>query len=157
MKNAPERLQSFFKDFYDKLRYCLESTDREISLDTLDNDDSNRVPFILHSAVFSNQAADSYEATFTVSDGKNCWCESARMNKDGDVSITSANINAQGIVDDLNVERREDIENERIEIQDDKQAEIKHENSSKEFSAQEKAASEQKNPQVFAGIFGPEM
>ena len=157
MKNAPERLQSFFKDFYDKLRYCLESTDREISLDTLDNDDSNRVPFILHSAVFSNQAADSYEATFTVSDGKNCWCESARMNKDGDVSITSANINAQGIVDDLNVERREDIENERIEIQDDKQAEMKHENSSKEFSAQEKAASEQKNPQVFAGIFGPEM
>ena len=132
MKTVPEKLKPFFEDFYDKLRHCLETTDREISLDNLDKDDANRVPFILHSAVFANQAADSYEATFTVSDGKNCWCESARMNKDGDVSITSATINPQGIVDDLEVERHEDVTTERIEIQEETQAEVQEQNDRKE-------------------------
>lgn len=120
LKGVPEKLQSFFEDFYEKLRHCVETTDREISQEAL-KDDANKVPFIVHSAVFTNDEADSYEATFTVSDGQNCWCESARMNKEGDVSISSATINAQGIVDSLNVERRDDIAQERIEIHEAKQ------------------------------------
>lgn len=151
MKTVPDKLKPFFEDFYDKLRHCLDTTDREISLDTLDKDDGNRVPFILHSAVFANQAADSYEATFTVSDGKNCWCESARMNKDGDVSITSATINPQGLVDDLEVERTEDVSAERIEIQEDKQQEVHAQQieDKKEDESREEIDSEKESVSMF--------
>lgn len=144
LKNTPEKLKPFFEDFYEKLRHCVETTDREISQEAL-KDDANKVPFIVHSAVFSNEAADSYEATFTVSDGQNCWCESARMNKEGDVSISSATINAQGIVDSLNVERRDDIANEHIEKQEAKQ-EIK-----------EKIEIEEATSRASYEDYGPEM
>lgn len=109
IESAPEELTPFLTRFFKNLKDCLEKTDREISAETLDNDDSNRVPFILHSTVFSNPAADSWEASFTVSDGKNCWCESARMSKDGGVSISSASINALGVIEELNTVREDDV------------------------------------------------